>query len=116
MNTTFAITLALCASAFILCDVPAQGQARGSAVYTLTPVANGVQLKTPDGRVVLDYLTQKPGDVPLAGPNAACFHPINTPSGVRISSVELRIPTHSDTAAVTDRPRALGITRVATPP
>ena len=44
MKTTFAITLALCASAFILCDVPAQGQARGSGVYTLTPVTDGVQL------------------------------------------------------------------------
>ncbi len=87
MKPIFTITLALCASAFMVCDLPAQGQARASAVYTLTHVANGVQLKTPDGRVVLDYLTQKPADVPLAGPNAACFHPINTPSGVRVTAL-----------------------------
>jgi len=31
--------------------------------YTLTPVEFGMQLKTPDGRVVFEYLTKKPENI-----------------------------------------------------
>ena len=58
-----------------------------SAVYTLSPVAYGMQLKTPDGRVVFEYMTKKPGDAGLTSPSAACFHPVNTPSGERVSNL-----------------------------
>ena len=84
MSTTLKIALAVCALTISLCERPVSGQ---SGAYTFTPVANGMQLKTPDGRVVLEYLTKKPEGVPLTGPNAACFHPVNTPSGERVTAI-----------------------------
>jgi Methane oxygenase PmoA len=57
------------------------------AVYTLSPVENGMQLKTPDGRVVFEYLTKKPANSGMTSPSAACFHPVNTPSGERITAL-----------------------------
>src|SRR5687767_1505963 len=87
MKTTLATTLMLFAGAFALSERPLSGQARTAGAYTMTPVANGVQLKTPDGRVVLEYLSSKPAGVPLTGPNAACFHPINTPTGERVTAL-----------------------------
>ena len=58
-----------------------------AGAYTLTPVAYGMQLRTPDGRVVFEYLTKKPENIGLTSPSAACFHPVNTPSGERITSI-----------------------------
>ena len=87
MKTTLTITLAICALGLALCERPVTGQAAAPGIYTLTPVAHGKQLRTPDGRVVLEYLTSKPANVPLTGPNAACFHPVNTPSGERVSAI-----------------------------
>jgi len=66
----------------LLADVPAAQNA-----YTLGPTTNGMQLKTPDGRVVFEYLTQKPGDSGLTSPSVACFHPVNTPSGERLTAL-----------------------------
>jgi len=66
------------------------GQVRSVAAataYTLAPVEYGMQLKTPDGRVVFEYLTKKPENIGLTSPSAACFHPVNTPSGERITSI-----------------------------
>ena len=65
------------------------------AAYTLIPVTNGMQLKAPDGRVVLEYLTKKPAIrrpsasnmFRLTSPSAACFHPVNTPSGERLTAL-----------------------------
>ena len=60
-----------------------------SGAYTLTPVTYGMQLKTPDGRVVFDYMTKKPpmSEVPLTSPSVACFHPVLTPSGERVTAL-----------------------------
>jgi hypothetical protein len=55
--------------------------------YTLEPVTYGMQLKTPDGRVVFEYMTKKPDDAGLTSPSAACFHPVNTPSGERVTNL-----------------------------
>jgi hypothetical protein len=55
--------------------------------YTLSPTAFGMQLKTPDGRVVFEYLTKKPDNSGLTSASAACFHPVNTPTGERITSL-----------------------------
>jgi hypothetical protein len=66
---------------------PTAQQASTAGAYTLTPVTDGMQLKTPDGRVVFDYLTKKPADVKLTSPSAACFHPVLTPSGERVSAL-----------------------------
>ena len=76
---TLTCALTLCVLTFAIGERTVFSQARATGSYTLTPVANGVQLRTPDGRVVLEYVTTKPAGVPLTGPNAACFHPINTP-------------------------------------
>ena len=58
-----------------------------SEAYTLVPATNGVQLRTPDGRIVFEYLTSKPADAPLTSPSVACFHPVNTPSGERVTAL-----------------------------
>lgn len=59
----------------------------GANVYTLTPSTNGMQLRTPDQRVVFEYLTSKPAGSALTSPSAACFHPVNTPSGERLTAL-----------------------------
>jgi hypothetical protein len=46
-----------------------------------------MELKTPDGRVVWDYMTKKPENIGLTSPSTACFHPVNTPSGERITNI-----------------------------
>lgn len=71
----------------LLCGLAVPQPARGASAYTLTPTANGMELKTPDGRVVFDYLTKKPAGVPLTSPSAACFQPVNTPSGIRVTNI-----------------------------
>jgi Methane oxygenase PmoA len=71
----------------VLCAVAVPQTVRGASAYTLTPTENGKELKTPDGRVVFEYLTKKPAGVPLTSPSAACFHPVNTPSGIRVTNI-----------------------------
>jgi hypothetical protein len=63
------------------------GSASAAAAYTLTPVEYGMQLKTPDGRIVFEYLTKKPENIGLTSPSAACFSPVNTPSGERVTNI-----------------------------
>jgi hypothetical protein len=55
-----------------------------AASYTLTPSSEGMQLKTPDGRVVFEYKTKVPAGV--QSPSAAYFDPVNSPSGERVSN------------------------------
>jgi len=80
-----AVTVA--ALAIALCEVVLADRAADAPAYTLTPVEFGMQLKTPDGRVVFEYLTKKPDNIGLTSPSAACFHPVNTPSGQCITSI-----------------------------
>jgi Methane oxygenase PmoA len=49
--------------------------------FTLETGPAGKILKDPAGRVVLEYLTSKPKDVPLESNHACCVHPFNTPAG-----------------------------------
>jgi hypothetical protein len=88
MRTRLPLALTIGAVA-ALCGLPAAGQAPSGAAYTLTPVTYGMQLKTPDGRVVFDYMTKKPpmSEVPLTSPSVACFHPVLTPSGERVTAL-----------------------------
>jgi hypothetical protein len=58
-----------------------------AASYTLEPTQYGMQLKTPDGRIVLEYMTKKPENIGLTSPSAASFHPLRTPSGEVITSL-----------------------------
>lgn len=55
--------------------------------YTLGPSENGMALKTPDGRVVFEYMTSKPAGSALTAPSTACFHPVYTPRGERITNL-----------------------------
>jgi hypothetical protein len=83
----FSATAAAVALAVGLYVVAAPQAAKGASAYTLTPTTYGMQLKTPDDRVVFEYLTKKPENIGLTSPSAACFHPVNTPSGERITAL-----------------------------
>ncbi len=72
--------------AFVLSGLALSAQTAPRA-YSMVPVAHGVQLRTPDGRVVLEYMTKKPENTPLTSSSAACFHPVFTPSGERVSNL-----------------------------
>src|SRR5437868_5623114 len=65
----------------------AAGLRAQSNSYALTPDPSGMTLKAPDGRVVFTYLTRKPENIPLEGNSACCFHPVNTPSGERVTDI-----------------------------
>ena len=56
----------------------------GMASYTLTPTTEGMQLKTPQGKIVFEYKTKIPAN--LQSPSAAYFDPVNAPSGERVSN------------------------------
>jgi hypothetical protein len=88
ISTHVTLVLALGVAA-ALSSAPAAGQGPSGGAYTLTPVTYGMQLKTPDGRVVFDYMTKKPpmSEVPLTSPSVACFHPVLTPSGERVTAL-----------------------------
>jgi hypothetical protein len=66
---------------------PAAAGQTAAPAYSLAAVTDGMQLKTPDGRVVFEYLTTIPADSGLTSPSAACFHPLNTPSGERLTAL-----------------------------
>ena len=88
IRTPATLVLAIGVAAAISSAAAAR-QAPPVRAYTLTPVTYGMQLKTPDGRVVFDYMTKKPptSEVPLTSPSVACFHPVLTPSGERVTAL-----------------------------
>jgi hypothetical protein len=55
--------------------------------YTLVQSHDGYEVKTPEGRVVFDYVTIKPTNIGLTSPSAAYFHPVETPSGETVTNV-----------------------------
>lgn len=73
--------------ALLLFSAIVAGQSRDAGAYTLDDVTDGVRLKAPDGRIVLEYLTRRPDGSELTSPSAACFHPVNTPSGERVTAL-----------------------------
>jgi len=58
-----------------------------AADYTLVPDDYGMVLKSPAGRTVFRYLTKKPEKSNLAANSTCCFHPVNTPSGERLTDL-----------------------------
>lgn len=80
---------ALLITLVVVCGVVSSAAPRGAQgrVYTLGPVPDGMELRTPDGRSVFTYLTRKPAGVPLTSPSVACFHPVLTPSGERVTAL-----------------------------
>jgi hypothetical protein len=88
MSTRPTLALAIGSIAAVTA-LSAARQAPVAAAYTLTPATYGMQLKTPDGRLVFEYMTKKPpmAEVPLTSPSVACFHPVLTPSGERVTAL-----------------------------
>jgi hypothetical protein len=56
-------------------------------IYTMVPVSAGMELRAPNGTVVLEYVTTRPENIGLTAPSAAYFDPVNTPSGERVTNV-----------------------------
>jgi hypothetical protein len=62
-------------SIFFLCTLACTVHTcAGLAPHTLTPTSEGMQLKTPQGKIVFEYKTKIPAD--LQSPSAADFNPI----------------------------------------
>ena len=55
--------------------------------YSLLPDENGMVLRTPNGRMVLRDMTVKPEKSNLLANSVCCFHPLNTPSGRRLTDL-----------------------------
>ena len=72
-------------SAYVSAQQPQPARAGG--VYALQPTENGMELRTPDGRPVLEYLTKKPVNSGLTSASAACFHPVRTPTGEIVTAL-----------------------------
>jgi hypothetical protein len=51
------------------------------AAFTLVPDEHGMVLKSPAGRTVLRYMTNRPTDTELTANSVCCLYPLNTPSG-----------------------------------
>jgi hypothetical protein len=60
---------------------------RRSFELELEPTASGKTLTAADGRAALTYLTSKPEGSNLRANSACCFHPVNTPSGERLTDL-----------------------------
>jgi hypothetical protein len=69
----------------VACQTPAANKSRKA--YSLVPDEHGMILKAPDGRVVFRYMTKKPKVTNLAANSVCCFHPLNTPSGERLTDL-----------------------------
>ena len=66
-------------------SLEAAGKNNGS--YSLAPDKHGVILKAPNGKTVFRYMTRKPKKTNLAANSVCCFHPLNTPSGQRLTDL-----------------------------
>jgi hypothetical protein len=55
--------------------------------YSLVPDPYGMILRTPNGRPVFRYMTRKPEPTNLLANSVCCFHPVNTPSGRRLTDL-----------------------------
>jgi hypothetical protein len=70
-------------SSFVFQRRKSQGEGR----YSLAPDKHGVILKNPAGETIFRYMTVKPKKTNLAASSACCFHPLNTPSGERLTDI-----------------------------
>jgi hypothetical protein len=64
---------------------PAVNSTNGA--FKLVKDPHGMVLKAPDGRTVFRYMTKKPVKTNLAANSTCCFHPLYTPSGVRLTDL-----------------------------
>jgi len=79
----------LCISFFtISCDQGLAPMANNTErVFRLAQDPHGMILKAPDGRTVFRYMNKKPAKTNLAANSTCCFHPLYTPSGVRLTDL-----------------------------
>ena len=56
-----------------------------SGAYSLASTPNGRTLRTPDGRTVFEYMTQKPAETDMSANSVCCFAPLNSPAGERLT-------------------------------
>ncbi len=78
------VFVSLLGFAVLGCSGPAHAAGKP---YTLELDEHGKVLKTPDGKTVFRYMTKKPARTNLAANSVCCFHPLNTPAGVRITDL-----------------------------
>lgn len=67
--------------------VPGSGAKISAGAYTLETETYGKILKAPDGRTVFRYMTRKPEKTNLLAASVCCFHPVNAPSGERVTDL-----------------------------
>ena len=77
----------ICLCALVSATVVSSTAQGAEAAYTLASDEHGKILKAPDGRVVFRYMTRKPAKTNLAANSVCCFHPLNTPSGERLTDL-----------------------------
>lgn len=84
VDRRYFIFLLIAASTAVLAS---SNSACAASSYALVTAKYGMQLKTPDGRVIFEYMTKKPDDIGLTSPSVACFFPVNTPSGELVTNI-----------------------------
>ena len=89
LTRIFAV-LAAGAVAVFLVALATPDRAGAASAYTLSPVEYGMELKTPDGRVVWDYMTKKPENIGLPPPVRLVSIPSTHP---RASALRTSRPT-----------------------
>lgn len=80
-------TIALVSTAVSGCAGSLETSGQGKGSYSLAPEKHGVILKAPNGKTVFRYMTRKPKKTNLAASSVCCFHPLNTPSGQRLTDL-----------------------------
>ncbi|MHC4560759.1 MAG: DUF6807 family protein, partial [Planctomycetota bacterium] len=69
------------------CSESLEAVGEGKGCYSLAPDKHGVILKNPAGKTIFRYMTVKPKKTNLAASSVCCFHPLNTPSGERLTDL-----------------------------
>ncbi|MGB2866062.1 MAG: DUF6807 family protein [Sedimentisphaerales bacterium] len=80
-------TVAMVSSVVSGCAGSLEAAGQTKASYSLAPDKHGVVLKAPNGKTVFRYMTKKPKKTNLAASSVCCFHPLNTPSGQRLTDL-----------------------------
>ena len=80
-------TMGLASAVISGCTRSLEATNEGEGSYGLAPDKHGVVLKAPDGKTVFRYMTKKPRKTNLAANSVCCFHPLNTPSGERLTDL-----------------------------
>ena len=82
-----ALTTIMVCAAVLGCADSFEAASESEDCYSLAPDKHGVVLKAPDGKTVFRYMTSKPKKTNLAANSVCCFHPLNTPSGQRLTDL-----------------------------